>query len=227
MITSILLRRIIGGLVPPLCGLCGGRGQDHGFSIWGLDLCAACEIACPDPADPCPAPGSLDAIRATHAYGPPVDTLVRELKFRGMLPHARILGMLMAARRRNDRPLPDALVPIPLGRYRFVERGFNQAEEIARHAARHLGLPLRTGLLRRTRETDAQSGLGAAARHANLHGAFAVERSCIPRRIALVDDVLTTGATASAAARALKEAGATWVETWVAARALRTADLEG
>jgi ComF family protein len=127
---------------------------------------------------------------------------------------------LIAAHRRPAGDLPDAIVPVPLSRARFAERGFNQAGEIARHAARHLGLPLRARLLRRTRDAPAQSGLGAVERRSNLQGAFAVSGSP-PPRIALVDDVLTTGSTAAEAARVLKAAGAARVEIWVAARALR------
>jgi ComF family protein len=227
-------------VAPPLCCLCGGPGQSSDASPWGLDLCAHCEAACPRLQRPCPRcalplpagslrvpcascavrPPPFDAVWATHAYAPPLDGLVRDLKFQGALPHARVLGMLLAGHRRRGGQLPDAVVPVPLGRSRFADRGFNQAEEIARHAARHLGLRLRPGLLRRTRDTEAQSGLGADARRSNLAHAFSVGRARLPARIALVDDVLTTGSTATAAARTLKEAGAAWVEVWVAARAL-------
>jgi ComF family protein len=227
----VLTRHGASWMAPPRCCLCGARGQASATSPWGLDLCPHCEAACPripqpGPSDALPPP-ACDAVWATHAYGPPVDDLVRDLKFHGSLPQARVLGMLMAIHRRDSSdPLPNAVVPVPLGRERFAERGFNQAQEIARHAARHLGLPLRPRLLRRSRNTDAQSGLGAEARRANLAGAFAIGRGRPPPRVALVDDVLTTGSTVAAAARVLKDAGVRWVEVWVAARALRTTDLE-
>ena len=234
-----LARRGAGLLAPPTCCLCGGPGQAVPGSAWGLDLCVHCEAACPTLPKACPRcalprpgdgasgpcadctvqPPPFDATWAPFAYGPPVDALVRELKFHNALPHARVLGMLIAARRRPAGELPDAVIPVPLSRARFAERGFNQATEIARHAARHLGLPLRTGLLRRTRDTRAQTGLGAADRRANLRDAFRVVGPP-PARVALVDDVLTTGSTAAEAARALKTAGAARVELWVAARAL-------
>jgi ComF family protein len=234
-----LVRLGAGLLAPPTCCLCGGPGQVVQGSVWGLDLCVHCEAACPAVPSPCPRcalpravgaipgpcancvvrPPPYDAAWAVSSYGPPVDALIRELKFHNALPHARVLGMLIAAQRRPAGELPDAVVPVPLSRARFAERGFNQAAEIARHAARPLGLPLRARLLRRIRDTRAQTGLGAADRRSNLHDAFRVAGPP-PARVALVDDVLTTGSTVAEAARALKAAGVARVEVWVAARAL-------
>ena len=224
-------------LAPATCCLCQGSGQ-QACGLWGLDLCEHCAAACPPVPHACPrcasslAPGSacaactvypppFDATFAVSAYEHPVDHLVRELKFRNALPHARVLGMLLAQRRQAaPAALPDCVIPIPLHRDRYIQRGFNQAEEIARHAARGLGLPLRSRLLQRTRATPEQSGLPATARRQNLHGAFTATARLAGRQVALVDDVLTTGSTVAEAARTLKAAGAARVEVWVAARAL-------
>jgi ComF family protein len=231
-----------GFVAPPTCCLCFGEGQSAG-SLWGLDLCTHCEAACPCLRNPCPRcaqplpadgrcagcavqPPPFDAAFAAFAYAHPVDHLVRELKFRHTLPAARVLGMLLAERRgATGLALPDVLVPVPLHRDRFIERGFNQAELIARAAARRLGVPLRTGVLRRQSGAPAQSGLSAEARRENLRAAFVV-RGHPPPHVAVIDDVLTTGSTASEAARALKRAGAARVEIWVAARALPPARLD-
>jgi len=111
------------------------------------------------------------------------------------------------------------LAPVPLHPARLRERGFNQSERIARVLAARLGLALTNTLLRRVQRTADQKQLDAAARGRNLQGAFRAE-DCAGRRIALVDDVITTGATAEAATAALLAAGAAEVEVWCLARAL-------
>lgn len=214
-------------LAPPVCILCGGNGQwlDE---PWGMDLCLHCESACRRAP---PGPGSTFCL---FRYEDPVDLLVQRLKFRQDIPAARVLGTLMArALRAAGRPLPQCLVPLPLHVSRYRERGFCQTTEIARHIARRLRqpdgrcLPLRRDLLYRVRATRAQSGLAAVERARNLEGAFAVRTgggSPPPTRIALLDDVLTTGRTAQAAITALHAAGIPEVELWCCARALRHAD---
>jgi ComF family protein len=111
-------------------------------------------------------------------------------------------------------------VPVPLHPARLAERGFNQAEILAAPCAAAWGRPLLTGALVRTRATQPQTDLDAAARRANVAGAFAVRRpaAVASRRLLLVDDVLTTGATAWAAARALRAGGAASVAVLVLAR---------
>ena len=237
-------------LAPPHCYLCQGPGQALP-APWGLDLCGHCHQACPQLPPACPRcglpastplaqvrppasgqhcadctvrPPPYDAVFAAFAYDPPVDELVRDLKFHGALAPGRILGLLLAAQRRaSGLPLPDLVIPMPLHRDRLVSRGFNQATLIASVAARQLQLPLRPRLLQRVRATAPQSGLSAGARQHNLQGAFVARPLAGLGPVALVDDVLTTGSTATAAARALKAAGASRVEVWVAARALPSA----
>ena len=107
---------------------------------------------------------------------------------------------------------------MPLHRTRLRSRGYDQTLELARPLARMLGLALDTGLLTRRRATQAQSRLDEAARQRNLHGAFAVRAGPLPAHVALVDDVMTTGATLRAAAQALRDAGVQHVNAWVCAR---------
>jgi ComF family protein len=231
-------------LAPPHCYLCQGPGQTLP-APWGLDLCLHCQQACPLLPTACPRcglpaatpllagqhcadctvrPPPYDAVFAAFVYDPPVDELVRDLKFHGALAPGRILGLLLAAQRRaSGLPLPAVVIPMPLHRERLVSRGFNQATLIASVAARQLHLPLRARLLQRVRATAPQSGLSASARQHNLQGAFVARPLAGLGPVALVDDVLTTGSTAAAAARALKAAGASRVEVWVAARALTSA----
>jgi ComF family protein len=119
-------------------------------------------------------------------------------------------------------PRPDALVPVPLHRARLRSRGYDQALELAKPIAHALGLPLRTDVLTRVHATSAQSSLQAGERRRNLRGAFAIPPTTtgqpMPAHIALVDDVMTTGATLHAAARALLDSGVLRVDAWACAR---------
>lgn len=201
-------------VVPPLCCLCARSARPA-----MIDLCPYCAECLPRLA-----PGFVmvegRALLAPFAYTHPVDYMVRALKFRGERVHARVFAQLLAgARAALPRPLPHVIVPVPLHPLRYLERGFNQAEELARGVARALQIPLQRGALVRERHTAEQSHLGALARRLNPGAAFAAPRRLEGQRVALVDDVLTTGSTAASAAAALEAAGAAAVEIWVAARA--------
>ncbi|WP_313233286.1 ComF family protein [Stenotrophomonas acidaminiphila] len=221
----------LSGLVfPPLCLVCGEPGTP------GRDLCAACaaalpwlERACRGCALPLPATepdgalcgacqGARSPLAAVHAallYAAPADGLLRRFKFHGDLAAGRLLAQLMHARL-APVARPQALVPVPLHLSRLRRRGYDQALELARPLGRALQLPVLAGL-HRTRATPPQSALDAAARRRNLRQAFAA-RGRLPTHVALVDDVMTTGATVQAAARALRRAGVVRVDAWVCAR---------
>jgi ComF family protein len=172
-------------------------------------------------------PPPFEWVRAVGAYRDGLRAAVHALKFRGRVAVAAPLGALLAERgaalvgltAADPAPI-DAVVPVPLHPARLAERGFNQAELLAAPCARAWGRPLVTGALVRTRPTRPQTELDAAERGANVAGAFAVRRpaALAGRRVLLVDDVLTTGATARAAARALREGGAAAVGVLVLAR---------
>jgi ComF family protein len=207
--------------VPGVCALCDGPCQ------WqrcrgGLDLCLNCEGAMPRVAN-AGAPFEGVPVLAPFEYRPPADFMVRQLKFAGQRGHARTLGVLLAeARLEWSEPLPSVLVPVPLHWERLRERGFNQARELAVFAGRRLRIRVASRALQRVRATQAQSGLPAAARVSNVRDCFAATgRFAAGLRIALVDDVVTTGNTALEAARCLREAGAEHVEIWAACRAGR------
>lgn len=159
---------------------------------------------------------------APLSYGYPVDRLLLGLKFGRRMHLARALAQSIAEGVRSQLrqglvEMPEALVPVPLHPRRLAKRGFNQAEEIARFIGREIGLPVLPGLCRRVRHTRMQSRLSDEDRQGNVADAFACSES--PLRPAIVDDVVTTGATADALAAALIAAGAEHVQVWAAARA--------
>lgn len=209
------------------CYLCRGRAR-------GL-LCGACEAelpALPEPRCPrcaLPSPGgavcgaclsrapAFDATVAPLAYAFPADVLIHALKFRGELALARLLGALLRREIATRRSAPPAcVVPVPLSAARLRHRGFNQAAEIARALDRRAAPEL--ALLERARDAPPQSELPWSERQRNVRGAFRVTRPLHGASVAVVDDVMTTGATLEEVARALKAAGAARVENWVVAR---------
>jgi ComF family protein len=164
-------------------------------------------------------PPAFDATHALFHYQPPVDHLLKRLKFSGELGLGPLLGGLLADQlQQRDRALPQQLIPVPLHPARLRERGFNQATELAAVAGRQLGIPLARRLCRRRRNTEPQSLLSNTARRLNLRNAFAVNGTPAAH-VAIVDDVMTTGHTSNELARALRQAGAQLVEVWVIARA--------
>jgi len=199
-------------LLPGLCLLCDGPAGAV------PNLCAACAAGMP-----------RLALQSRHrlvafAYSPPVSTLIHWMKFQGNLPAARSLGVLLAesvceSLALPGAVLPDAIVPVPLHRDRLRARGFNQAVEVARPVSRRLDRPLLTRACVRTRATQPQSSLGSAPeRRRNVAGAFTLGATLKGlRRVAIVDDVVTTGATAQELARTLRAAGVSQVMIWACA----------
>ena len=195
---------------------CGGCGVAPASAL-ALDhegRCAACLL------DPRP----WEGLRSFGPYGGALRRLIHLLKYDGMEPLGPALGRLLAAPAAELAPF-DVIAPVPLHRGRRIERGFNQAELLGRGLARETGCSLEPDLLVRRRPTAPQAGLNARERRTNLRGSFAAPRpeAVRGRKILLIDDVTTTGATLEACARALKRAGAGRVVVLTLARA----DLEG
>lgn len=168
-------------------------------------------------------PPPYAATIAALAYAFPVDRLVRELKYRGTLALAEWAAAKLATAvgaHCGVRERVDGVVALPLAKGRQRERGFNQAQEIAARVARELGLPLLPALVR-VGEGPPQAGLPWKERQRNVRDVFGACANVRGARLALVDDVMTTGATLAEAARVLRNAGAARLECWVVARTLR------
>lgn len=167
-------------------------------------------------------PPHFDRTVSLFRYEEPARHLILGLKFHRRYAYGRLLGTLVAEnliRCRAD--LPERIVPVPLHPERFRQRGFNHAAEIAREVARHLGVPMDAEMARRTRETRPQVGLPAEERLRNVRDAFWVKAPCPLRHVAILDDVVTTGATVNELAGLLKRCGVARVDVWTCARADR------
>ncbi|WP_245746695.1 ComF family protein [Paraburkholderia lycopersici] len=226
-------------VLPNLCPLCGNLSR--------ASLCVCCDAAywneprlrctvCAMPlahrrraagraryrCEACfDAPPAFDATLALADYRAPLDLLARNLKFRARLAlgeeFARRLA-LAAQDALDTEGMPDIVVPVPLSRERLVERGYNQAWQIARPLARRLGTRADATLVRRIVHTAPQSKLDREARRRNVGRAFALARPLDGQHVGVVDDVMTSGATLDALARTLKTAGARRVTNFVALR---------
>jgi ComF family protein len=173
-------------------------------------------------------PRAFDRARAACLYDEASRDLILKLKHADRTDLAGLMARWLS---RSARPLlddVDLVVPVPLHRWRLLRRRYNQAAEIARPLARGQGLPFLPDALERVRDTAIQGGKSATGRRRNVAGAFAVRETMrdrlAGRRVLLVDDVLTTGATAQACARALKAAGAAAVHLAVIAKVRAGAD---
>ena len=212
----------------------------HALTVERSGLCAACSCALPGNHQCCricalPLTATttrdvtcgacqrrlprFDSVRAPFRYEHPISDLIVALKYHHRLAAARVLGHLLTQHVAHlADPLPGCVIPVPLHAKRLRERGFNQATELARIVTRGLDLPLSPGSLHRTKETPAQAELKRSQRLRNLADAFEYRGRMPPEHVAIVDDVVTTGATAEAIAGVLKRVGVARVDIWAVAR---------
>jgi ComF family protein len=231
-------RLLVSSLLPCSCALCGELARHVVCGPCRSRYAVPAALRCTRCANPLGAgeaagqvcggclaePPSYDATVAAVDYVAPLDGLVLGLKFGAQLPLAPWFGELLrdAVLAQPGWPLPDVLCPVPLGPRRLVERGFNQALEIARPLRASLGIALQPRLVVRVVETTAQSGVAPRDRASNIRGAFAVapEKAHLiqGRHVGVVDDVMTSGHTLNELAATLKAAGAARVSNLVFAR---------
>ena len=223
------------GLVSQCCLLCHAQS---GRRI----LCKTCDYKlprlagpiCRQCATPLPAgqrcgacfasPPRFDHVVAPFAYVLPIDALIQALKYGGRLLVSRPLADALAS---TIDERVDLLIPMPLSEARLRERGFNQAHEIARLVSRATETDLALNVCRRVRHNPPQAMLPWKQRAGSVRGAFVCDADLHGMRVAVVDDVVTTGATLNEIARVLKRAGASHVSGWSAARVLRHAVTPG
>jgi ComF family protein len=217
-------------LLPKQCLLCGAGGE--------LDFCPPCLdslphlpshhcIVCALPlstAGVCGAclanPPAFERSIAAFSYAFPIDALLQSLKYQANLALAPALADLLIARVNASSELPDFILPMPLHPAKLRERGFNQALEIARQVSTRAEIALLTLACRRIKDTPSQTGLPWKEREKNIRGAFQCDTELLGSHIAIVDDVMTTGATLNELAKALRKCGARGVSAWVVARTL-------
>lgn len=195
-------------LFPDKCLLCGsvlGRGE--------LDLCGQCRAQTPEYVRDGRNPRHISAATAVWYYDGAVRDSILGYKFRNRRSRAPGFGRLLAMRIARDLPMPDVIVGVPISAKRLKERGYDQVELVARTVSRELGVTY-VRALEKHRDNKANSSLESAwERWANVRGVY---RVCDPeqiakRRVLLIDDVITTGATMSECAKTLRQAGAAYV----------------
>lgn len=226
---AIYIRSKLEQLLPAQpCLLCGAMSRK---GLWcsecDADLPYLPELRCPQCALPTPRgeicgqclrhPFSYDHTVAAFAYRFPMDKLIQALKFNERLILAEQFAATLAARIDH---LPDSILPMPLHPERLTLRGFNQSLELARNLSGMIGIPVIRDACHRVRDTAPQSSLPWQERKKNMHGAFACSQDLRGKRVALVDDVMTTGASLNELAKSVRSAGASQVSAWVIARTL-------
>lgn len=222
---------MVGAGLPAQCEVCGTWPSKvlceacTGSFLRPLARCQSCALPAPVGQAKCGAcllnAPALDACLTAVSYAYPWSACVTRFKYDGQAAWARPLAQLMAQASGAAQALQscDLLLPMPLSAKRLAERGFNQAHELAKRLAPG---KVRNRLLLRVRDTAPQEQLGRAERERNMRGAFMVAPEAAPllrgKRLMLVDDVMTTGASINEAAAALKQCGAAWVTGLVFAR---------
>ncbi|MCG8068767.1 MAG: ComF family protein [Candidatus Thiodiazotropha taylori] len=227
------LETLLKQLYPQSCLLCGAQ-TDHRSRF--CDPCYQSlpfnHHACPRCALPLPADAPAEtrcgaclkselpyaSCHTALRYEAPSNHLITQLKFRHQLHLTKPLARLITDRLGELQNPPDLMLPVPLHQQRMRERGFNQAQELARVVAKHYRIPLEDRLVKRARNTKAQSDLSERLRRNNLRHAFRVHGSLQGSRVAILDDVITTGSTINELSKTLQRHGAAEITVWAVAR---------
>ena len=217
-------------LFPQPCLLCGGNDSESfgicadcfndmphhntsacpqcGLPSFEYQLCGACIASPPD----------FDATKAVFTYEYPISQLLQQYKYHQQLALAETFSGLMLKRLALENI--DLIIPMPLHPSRLQERGFNQSLEIAKLIGKELNIKVNSQAAQRIKFSPPQASLPLKERVQNMKGAFTCRQDLSGLRIALIDDVMTTGASLNALAKAVKAKGAAHVECWLIARTL-------
>ena len=188
------------------CYCCAKRFESDSLN---LHLCGDCQNNRP----------AFDKTYSPFTHQGAIRYLINQLKFNGAYKNSRLLGLILADYLRKNAELPDLIIPVPLHPQRYKQRGFNQTLEIAKVVAKELAIPINTSCCIRVRNTPHQISLTAKQRHKNIKNAFQLKKAPSEKHIAILDDVMTTGATANELAKTLKLSSTRQVDVWVCARA--------
>ena len=231
---DLWLKQLLYTLLPGTCILCGAASHRN------LDLCEGCEQDLPRLESVCrrcsiplikdqtlcgrcfSKPPPFERCVALYQYIPPVDQLIIDFKFNRKLLIGKVLSFLLAQHLHGlyGDDTPDLLIPVPLHPKRLRHRGFNQALEIAEVISDRCGIPIDNRCCRRIRDTDAQRNLSARQRLRNIRKAFSLDSEIAATRVAIVDDVVTTGATVTELSNTLLKHGVEQVHVWAVARTI-------
>lgn len=216
-------------LLPHRCVLCSAQQQDS--------LCQACKASLPALDSSCCAlcltplptftycgaclntPPLWHHIVAGYRYVFPIDVMIQKLKYGLDLTLTPILANFIVSKISNNS-LPDAIIPVPLHSEKIKIRGFNQAIEISRYVSKQTGIPVLSNICFRIKNTPSQTELPWKKRQQNVRNAFKCQSDLTNKHIAILDDVMTSGATVNALAKEIIKQGAAKVSVWVAARSL-------
>jgi ComF family protein len=235
LIGRSLVDRVLAGISPWRCVLCREAAA-------GMDLCMGCLEDLPWLGELCRHCGTplasdvaricggclqrkpvADVVEVALAYEYPVVQMITAMKYQRDVVYARVLGELLVIRLQEQfatgsYPQPDVLLPVPLHPWRQLRRSFNQSALLAACLAREFGMPVESGWISRSRNTPSQTGLSRNGRRKNMHGCFAASKVLEGKRVAIIDDVITTGATVMELARVVRQAGAQHVQVWACAK---------
>ncbi|MBH1971616.1 ComF family protein [Moraxellaceae bacterium AER2_44_116] len=201
-------------------GFCSGCYHDlphisHSCLRCGLAVSAERQCACKDEDWP------FSICIAACAYAFPVDALISQLKNQHKLSLSEPLGLLIASQIKRQRiELPELLIPVPSSTERLQQRGFNQAAEIAKVVSKKLSIPVDYSSVQHNKQNAVQKNLNKQQRLQNVNAAFTLSKPIRATHVAIIDDVITTGATTKAIAYLLRENGVKTIQSWSIARVL-------